>query len=84
MGVEKQIRDLIEGIITENNYILSDVIIEVEDKNKFLRIIIDKEGIIDLDDCVNVTHLINPLLDEANLIDGFYILDVCSNIKDGE
>lgn len=84
MKVEDKVKELIESVITENNYYLSEVIIDVEDKNKFLRIVIDKDGIIDLDDCVKVTNLINPLLDEANLIDGFYILDVCSKIKEVE
>ena len=73
--------NLIEGIIVDNNYILDSVEYVKEDSNMFLRVIIDKNGIIDIDDCVNVSKLINPILDEANIIDDSYILDVCSKEK---
>lgn len=80
--IEEKVRDLIEEIIKENNYILDKVEYIKEDGNMFLRIIIDKQGIIDIDDCVCVSRLVNPLLDEANIIDDSYILDVCSKGRD--
>lgn len=81
MELEKQVRELIEPIIIENNYMLDEVVYEKEGNIQFLRIIIDKKGIIDVDDCVIVTGLINPLLDEKDLIAENYILDVCSKEK---
>lgn len=81
MELEKQVRELIEPIITENNYVLDEVVYEKEDNIQFLRIIIDKNGIVDVDDCVTVTNLINPVLDEKDLIEENYILDVCSKEK---
>lgn len=50
----------------------------------FLRVIIDKDGIIDLDDCVKVSKIINPILDEKDFIEENYILDVCSKEKGSE
>lgn len=82
--IEEKVRSLIEGIIVENNYILDSVEYVKEDSNMFLRVVIDKKGIIDIDDCVCVSKLINPILDEANIIDDSYILDVCSNEKGSE
>lgn len=81
MELVKQVRELIEPIITENNFILDEVSYEKEGSIYFLRIVIDKNGIIDVDDCVTVTQLINPLLDEKDLIEENYILDVCSKEK---
>ena len=81
MEIENKVRELIEPIIIKNNYILDNVIYEKENNIQFLRIIIDKNGIIDIDDCVHVTELINPLLDEKDLIEENYILDVCSKEK---
>ena len=53
-----------------------------------LRVYIDKEGFITIDDCVNVSNLINPILDEKDLIEENYMLDVCSkekgDVKDGQ
>ena len=42
---------------------------EKEGSIYFLRIIIDKEPYIDVEDCVIVSKVINPLLDEADLIE---------------
>lgn len=82
--VEEKVRSLIEEVITKNNYILDSVEYVKEDSNMFLRVIIDKNGIIDIDDCVNVSKLINPILDDANVIEDSYILDVCSKEKGSE
>ena len=78
MNIEQDVKNLIEGIITDNNYILNDVQYVKEGKMMFLRVVIEKEGNIDVEDCVNVSKLINPILDEADPIKENYILDVCS------
>ena len=58
-----------------------DVRFAKEGTDWYLRIFIDKEGGISIDDCVKVSNLINPILDEADLIEGNYMLDVCSKEK---
>ena len=78
MEVEKIIRDLLEKIIEENGYKLDEVIYEKEGSIYFLRIIIDKEPYVDVEDCVKISNLINPILDEKDPIKDSYILDVCS------
>lgn len=79
MEIEKKVQELIEPIIVENNYILEKVEYVKEGKIYFLRVIIGKNGLIDVEDCVTVSKLINPILDEKDLIEENYILDVCSN-----
>lgn len=81
MNIVEEVKKVIEPIIKDNNYYLDDVIYVLEGKTYFLRVIIDKEGIIDIEDCVKVCKLINPILDEADLIKDSYILDVCSKEK---
>ena len=54
---------------------------EKEGSNYFLRITIDREKPIDIDTCVLVTKIINPLLDEADIIKDSYILDISSKEK---
>lgn len=78
MNIEQEVRNLIEGIITDNNYLLHDVEYVKEGSMMFLRVVIDKHGVIDVEDCVAVSKLINPILDEKDLIKDNYILDVCS------
>ena len=72
------VKGLISDAITSNGYRLEDVVYVKEGNSYFLRVIIDKDGIIDVDDCSRVTRLINPILDEADPIEESYILDVCS------
>lgn len=81
MDIASKIRDLLETIIQEHGYILDEVAYEKEGSINFLRIVIDKKGIITVEDCVEVSGIINPLLDEADLIEDNYILDVCSKEK---
>ena len=81
MKVENVVTNLIKDVIEENNYILDSVEYVFEDGNNFLRVVIDKNGIIDIDDCVVVSKLINPILDDNDPISDNYILDVCSKEK---
>ena len=46
-----------------------------------LGINIDSNDVIDIDKCVEVTDVINPLLDEADLIEESYILDISTKEK---
>lgn len=77
----EEIRKRIEPVIEENNYCLDEIEYVKEGSQNFLRVIIDKDGIIDVEDCVKVFRLIDPILDEIDLIDESYILDVCSKEK---
>lgn len=81
MEVEKKIRELLEKKIEENNYILDDVIYEKQGTTSYLTLVIDKKGIMDVDDCVTISNLVNPILDEADPIEESYVLDVCSKEK---
>ena len=44
----------------------------------FLRITLDKVNGLDLDTVVEATNIINPILDELDIIEESYILDVSS------
>lgn len=81
MKIEDQVRTLIESIIEKNNYKLDNVMYNKEGNIYYLTVIIDKEGNIDVEDCVEVSKLINPILDKADLISDSYVLDVCSKEK---
>lgn len=79
--ISKKIKELIKSPIKESGYILDEVLYVKEDGNYFLRVIIDKNGIIDIEDCVKVTRIIDPILDDVDYITDSYILDVCSKEK---
>ncbi|GMW03070.1 MAG: hypothetical protein AMXMBFR84_42060 [Candidatus Hydrogenedentota bacterium] len=43
-----------------------------------LRLYVDKPGGITLDDCADVSRLLSPILDEADFVEGNYVLEVSS------
>lgn len=77
----EEIRKMIEPVIVENGYRLDDISFVMEGNIKNLQVVIDKDGVIDVEDCVTVSKLINPILDENDPIPEFYVLDVCSKEK---
>ena len=79
--IEQKVRKLIEEEVNKMGITIDSIIYEKEGSNYFLRIVIDRDKIIDIDTCVNVTRVINPLLDEANIIEDSYILDISSKEK---
>lgn len=81
MDICVKIKELLSSPIEEAGYILDEVTFLKEGKNSVLTIVIDKNGMITVDDCVEVTKLINPILDEEDPIEESYVLDVCSKEK---
>lgn len=77
-SVEEKVENLLQDKIKELGYELYDVEYAKEGKNYFLRIFIDNEKGIDLNDCEKVNDGIMDLLDEADYIKEQYFLEVSS------
>ncbi len=77
-NIEERVEKLLQSKINELGYELYDVEYAKEGKNYFLRIFIDKDGGIDLEDCEKVNDGIMDLLDEADYIKEQYFLEVSS------
>ena len=70
--VEKKVEDLIKPIVENLGYKLYDVIYEKEAKDYYLRIFIDNENGISLEDCEKVNNAITEILDEKDYIKDQY------------
>lgn len=77
-GVAATVWDIAEPLVSSLGLILWDVRYVKEGANRYLRIIIDKEGGVCIDDCVAVNDALDAPLDEADPIDESYNLQVCS------
>ena len=77
-SIEEKVEGLIKERVQKLGYELYDVQYAKEGKDYFLRIFIDKEDGIDLNDCEKVSNEINPLLDEKDFIKEMYFLEVSS------
>ncbi len=78
VSVADRVFSLIKETVEEQKVSLWDVRFVKEGANWYLRVIIDSENGISIDDCTNVHHAIDPILDEADPIDKSYYLEVCS------
>lgn len=72
------VRALIESTVASLGYDLWDVTYEKEGRDYNLVVTIDKADGVSIDDCQAVTDAIEPLLDEADPIEGSYCLEVSS------
>ena len=83
MSIEEKVLGVIEEPINNLGISVKEVKFEKENGVYYLRISIDKEPFINIDDCVEVTNLVNPILDEYDFIDEAYMLDISSIEKGG-
>ena len=74
----KKIREAIEKPMEEINIIVDEVVYERENGYNFLKITLDKVNGLDMDAIVEATNIINPIVDELDLISEEYILDISS------
>lgn len=75
------IKEALTTPMQEMNIIVDSVVYETEGNYNFLRIELDKVNGIDLDTIVKATEVINPIIDDLDLIDDSYILDIVSKEK---
>ncbi|HIT60596.1 MAG TPA: ribosome maturation factor RimP [Candidatus Fimousia stercorigallinarum] len=76
--IEHRVESLVMPIIEEGNFELVDVEYVKEGSNFYLRVFADKEGGINIDDCVLISRALEVKLDEEDFIPDAYILEVSS------
>lgn len=73
-----KVRKLAEPLCDELGLFLWDVRFEKEGATWYLRVFIDKDGGIDMDDCESLHRPLDKLLDEADPIPQAYVFEVSS------
>jgi len=74
----EKVFELIRTTVEAEGVSLWDVRFLKEGASWYLRVFIDKDEGVSIDDCTNVSHAIDPIIDEADPIDVPYYLEVCS------
>jgi len=79
---QSKIRSIVEQIVApylqEHGFQLVDIEFVKEGKSRFLRIFVDKEGGIDIEECGRISEYVSAKLDEVDPIDEPYFLEVSS------
>ncbi|MEB3101123.1 ribosome maturation factor RimP [Ferviditalea candida] len=76
--IKSAVEQLVQPIVDAAGFELVDVEYVKEGNNRFLRVYIDKEGGIDIEDCSRVSEALSGKLDEVDPIPDAYILEVSS------
>ena len=77
-SVVETVKELARPITDELGLDLWDVEFKKEGSSYFLRIYIDRDEGVSINDCENVSRTIDPILDEVDPIEQSYCLEVCS------
>lgn len=77
-NTEKKVLTILEPILEEKALELADLEFIKEGPNWYLRVYIDKDGGVTIEDCENVSRILEKKLDEADPIEQAYILEVSS------
>lgn len=77
-NIEEKVENLLEKEVNNLGYDLYDVEYVKEGKDYFLRIYIDSEKGISLEDCEKVSNSVTEILDKADYIKEQYFLEVSS------
>jgi ribosome maturation factor RimP len=74
----QEVREIIEPILESQGFELVDLEYQRESQGWVLRIYLDREGGVSLDDCAGVSHEVGAILEVKDLIPSAYILEVSS------
>ncbi len=78
MSLKKRLSDLFEEYVKTTSYELVELTYQKEGPNKVLRILIDNEEPIKVDDCVIVSRAFGQILDDGDFLKENYSLEVSS------
>ncbi|MBQ8146907.1 MAG: ribosome maturation factor RimP [Clostridia bacterium] len=77
-SIVTKVTPIAQGIADELGYIVWDIDYVKEGTEWFLRIDIDKDGGVGIEDCEKFSRAIDPVLDEENPIEEAYTLQISS------
>ena len=78
MKITQTVAALAKPIVEARGCSLWDVEYVREGADYILRVAIDKEGGVDIDDCEAISRAMDPILDEKDPVPGSYHFEVCS------
>lgn len=78
MGICETVAEVVTPFLEKEGLKLWDVEFKKEGAEYFLRVYIDRESGVDIDDCVKVNDFLSPALDELDPIQQSYCLEISS------
>ena len=82
--MKEKVIEKVNPAIEDLNMFVSDVYVSTEENIKNLNIELDSDEVIDVNRVTEASKIINPIIDDLDLIEGEYILDIHSKEKGDE
>lgn len=79
--MKEKLIELVGNSLDDMKIVIDSVYEEKEEGNRYLRVVIDSDEILDLEKVVKATKVIDPIIEKADFINGEYILDVYAKPK---
>lgn len=79
--MKEKVSEAVNDKIEHLNMFVSDVYMSNEEGIKTLNIEIDSDKVIDVERITEVSQIINPIIDQLDLVSGEYVLDIHSKVK---
>jgi ribosome maturation factor RimP len=76
--IKSVVEEMVRPFLEEQGFELVDIEYVKEGSNYFLRVFIDKEGGIDIDECGRISEYLSDRLDENDPVQDAYFLEVSS------
>jgi len=75
---DKNIHVQIEQVVSENGFLMIDLVLRGERNNRVIEVYIDSEKNVSADDCAEISRKIDKMLEAENLFESGYRLEVSS------
>lgn len=79
--MKEKVKNALDAKILDLGMFVTDVYISTEEGVKTLNVELDSDDVIDVTRITEASKIINPIIDELDLVDGEYVLDIHSKVK---
>ena len=79
--MKEEVKKKVDPVIKDLDMFVSDVYISEEEGVTNLNVELDSDEVIDLNRITEASRTINPIMDELDLLDKEYVLDIHSKVK---
>lgn len=76
--LQEKIQNIVDEIVEKNGFLLVDFVLRGNKTNRIIEVFIDNKKGVSTDECAEISRLITDKLDEEDIIDSKYRLDVSS------
>lgn len=74
----QKLLDLLEPVAVQHGYELVDVDLTTEHGQRVVRVFIDRDGHVGIDDCAKLSAYLEDILDMSDVLHGSYVFEVSS------